>query len=185
MKIAIVSTLTVVALACAGQAHSAGSGDVGRSYFQSGASPGFGLCVSCHSDPPSAPRFNNARFNPDFLSSAFSRISAMRGNTARLGPQGIIDVAAYLGLVGQGKPNASDTDRLLDWGEDTFSTLLTPTRQPTAEALGYVYRFYPATGIYVGTKDGSVWFFDSKQPGAPISNLGPIRSFLDQMPNGR
>ncbi len=185
MNIALVSTLTVLALACTGPARSAGSVDEGRTFFQSSSSPGFGLCVSCHVDPPSASRFNGARFDPDFLTAAFQRIPAMRGNIARLGPQGINDVATYLGLVGQGKPDVSDTDRLLDWGEDTFPDLLKPTRQVTGQALGYVYRFYPATGVYVGTKDGSVWFLDSTRADGQPSNLGTMCSFLDQMPNGR
>lgn len=97
-----------------------------------------------------------------------------------LGAQTINDMAAYLGV-----PDGNDTDRLLDWGEDTYPQLLSPTRQQTGELLGYTYRYYQDTGIYVGTKDGKVWFFDSKTPGAEILELGTMRSFLDQMPNNR
>lgn len=97
-----------------------------------------------------------------------------------LGAQTINDIATYLGA-----PDSNDTDRLLDWGEDTFPQLLSPARQLTQQFSGYTFRFYPTTGVYVGTKDGNVWFFDSRTPGAAILNLGTLRSYLDQMPNGR
>lgn len=94
--------------------------------------------------------------------------------------QTINDIATYLGA-----PDSNDTDRLLDWGEDTFPELLSPARQPTQQISGYTYRFYPNTGVYVATKDGSVWFLDSRTPGAAILHLGTLRSFLDRVPNGR
>jgi hypothetical protein len=94
--------------------------------------------------------------------------------------QTINDIQTYLGL-----PDSNDTDRLLDWGEDTFPQLLAPTRQLTQQFAGYTYRFYPATGVYVATKDGNVWFLDGRTQGAAILNLGTMRSFLDLMPNGR
>lgn len=142
--------------------------------------------MSCHGDPATAPRFVPARFNPTYLRSAFQRIAAMNGNITFLGgTQGINDVATYLGLVGLGLPDITDTDRLLDWGEETYPQLLSPARQPTGQLLGYTYRFYPATGAYVGTRDGRVWFYDSRIPGSAILDLGALRSFLDQMPNGR
>ena len=97
-----------------------------------------------------------------------------------LGAQTINDIATYLGL-----PGSNDTDRLLDWGEDTFPQLLSPARQLTQQLAGYTFRFYSTTGVYVATKDGNVWFFDGRTPGAAILNLGPMRSFLDLMPNGR
>jgi hypothetical protein len=109
----------------------------------------------------------------------------MNDNLLLLNAQAINDIATYLGLVGLGLPNANDTDRLLDWGEDSFPQLLSPPRQPTQQLAGYSYRFYAATGIYVATKDGSVWFLDSKAPGAAIQNLGTLRSYLDLIPNGR
>ena len=85
-------------------------------------------------------------------------------------------------------PNSNDTDRLLDWGEDTFPQLLSPRRQTTGQALGYTYRFYPDTGVYVGIKDGFVWLYESRAPGASLDTivrLGTTRSYLDQMPNNR
>lgn len=186
MKCTIIGgALVAMAAGLPGMAWGAGSVDAGRSYFQPGVAPGFGLCVSCHVDPPGARRFVPARFSPSFLTSAFQRVPRMNGNLDLLGPEGINDVATYLGLVGLGKSNATDADRLFDWGEDTFPQLLSPARQVTGELLGYTYRFYPATGVYVGIKDGGVFFFDSRTPGAAIEPLGSVRSFLAQLPDGR
>lgn len=165
-------------LASAGPVLGAGSVDAGRSWFQ-------GVCLRCHVDPPTAPRFVPARFDPAYLTSAFQRVSRMNGNLDLLGTQGIDDVATYLGLVGLGLANIIDTDRLLDWGEDVYPQLLSPARQPTQQLLGYSYRFYPDTGIYVATKDQSVWFYDSRAANSSIQNIGTLRSYLDQMPNGR
>jgi hypothetical protein len=161
--------------ALAASAWGAGSVDAGRPFL----APGSGLCQSCHSDPPTAPRFDPYRFNASGLTEAFTLIGAMNGNLA-LGAETINDIATYLGL-----PDSNDTDRLLDWGEDTFPQLLSPARQLTQQLIGYTYRFYSATGVFVGTKDGDVWLYDSRTPGAAILNLGTMRTFLNLMPNGR
>jgi hypothetical protein len=149
----------------------AGSVDAGRAAFP--------LCLSCHSDPPTAARFDPYRFNAAALTSAFQGILQMSGNLA-LGSRTINDIASYLGL-----PNANDTDRLLDWAEELVPELLTPSKQPTGQLLSYTYRFYPATGVYLASKDGNIWFFDSRTPGAAVVNVGTVRALLDLMPNGR
>lgn len=169
MKIS--SAFLVVSALLGLPAWGAGSVDAGRAAFP--------LCRTCHNDPPEAARFTPYRFDASGLTAAFQAIPAMNGNLA-LGTQTINDIATYLGL-----PDGNDTDRLLDWGEDTFPQLLSPSRQPTGQLIGYTYRFYSATGIYVGTKDGSVWFYDSRAPGAAILDLGTLRSYLVQMPDGR
>ncbi len=157
----------------------AGSVDEGRLAFNRN-------CFACHVEEATAPKYVPARFSPDYLILAFQTNFIMNGNLL-LGSQTINDIATYLGLasLGQGNGNGNDTDRLLDWGEDTFPQLLAPARQPTNQAAGYTYRYYPATGVYAATKDDSVFIFDSRTPGATISNVGTLRSFLDQIPNGR
>jgi len=165
-------------LALAGPALGAGSVDAGRFWFD-------GVCFTCHREPAAAPRFVPGRFRPDFLLSAFQRTPAMIGNLDLLNSQAINDIATYLGLVGLGLPDSNDTDRLLDWAEDIFPQLLAPARQPSRQLSGYSYRYYPATALYVAIRDGTVWFYDSGTPGAAIQNLGPLRSYLDLMPNGR
>jgi len=164
----------VIAVSCfvALPAWGAGSVDAGRTTFSQSN------CQVCHGAATGS-FFDVARFKAEVLTAAFQSNAAMSSFLA-LGAQAINDIAAYLGV-----PDGNDTDRLLDWGEDTYPQLLSPTRQKTGELLGYSYRYYPDTGIYVGTKDGKVWFFDSKTPGAEILELGTMRSFLDQMPNNR
>ncbi len=154
-------------------AWAAGSVDAGRAAFP--------LCRSCHVDPPTAARFDPYRFNAAGLTAAFQRVPEMRGNLA-LGTQTINDIASFLGFPDD---KSNDTDRLLNWAEDTYPQLLSPRRQATGQLQGYTYRYYPDTGIYAGSKDGFAWFYDSRTPGAAILNLGTLRSFLDQMPNGR
>jgi hypothetical protein len=154
----------------------AGSVDAGRALFFSTSRQN---CVSCHIDPPTAPRFVKYQFNPDGLGLAFRIFMPINVDLISQ-PFALDDLTTFFGL-----PNGNDTDRLLDWGEDTFPQLLSPRRQPTQQLAGYSYRFYSATGVYVATKDGSVWFFNGAAPGAGIVNLGTMRSFLGQMPTGR
>jgi hypothetical protein len=150
----------------------AGSVDAGRAAFNQ-------TCYNCHYDPPTAYRFDAARFNAAYLTSVFQLVPAMNDNL-NLGAQTINDIATYLGA-----PDGNDTDRILDWGEDTYPQLLSPARQSTQQLAGYSYRFYPDTGVYVATKDNGVWFLDSRQLGASILYLGTVRNFLDLMPSGR
>ena len=68
------------------------------------------------------------------------------------------------------------------WGEDTYRQLLSLTRQTMQQFAGYGYRI---TGIYVGTGDTRVWYYDSLTPGAEVLPLSALLGYLDQMPNGR
>lgn len=158
-------------VALASPAWAGGSVDAGKLIFP--------VCQSCHTDPVTAARFTPYRFNPTELTAAFQRTPQMNVYVD-LGAQTISDLAAYLAL-----PNSNDTDRLLDWAEDTFPTLLSPRRQQTGQSMGYTYRFYPNTGVYAGSKDGHAWIYYSRTPGAPIGDLGTLRSYLDQLPSGR
>ena len=176
MKIS--SALLVVSAALALPAWGAGSVDAGRANFLSNLAFSSG-CLSCHNDAATASRFTPYRFNASGLTAAFQAISAMNDNL-RLSTQTINDIATYLGL-----PNGNDTDRFLDWAEDILPQLLIPRRPTTLQIAGYSYRFYSSTGLYVATKDGSVWYLNSRAPGAALQPLGTLRSFLDQMPNGR
>ncbi len=149
----------------------AGSTDAGRQVFP--------VCQSCHTDPVTAQRFQPYKFDPAALAAAFQRQPQMNRYLS-LGTETINDLTYYMGL-----PDRTDTDRLLDWGEDTFPELMSPRRQVTGQQQGYTYRFYPDTGVYVGTKDGIAWIYRSRLPNATIDRLGSMRIFLDQMPNGR
>jgi hypothetical protein len=150
----------------------AGSVDEGRIAFNT-------RCLSCHGDPAASSLYTPYIFDASALTNSFLQDRSMNSLVA-LGAQTINDIATYLGL-----PNSNDTDRLLNWGEDTFPQLLSPARQPTQQFAGYTFRFYPNTGVYVATKDSNVWFLDGRTPGAAVLNLGTLRSFLNLMPNGR
>lgn len=164
-------TFLVLSAALALPAWGAGSVEAGRTVFQA--------CQSCHTDPATAQRFDPYRFDAAGLTSLFRGISQMTVY-ASLGTQNINDLVTYLGL-----PNGNDTDRLLNWAEDTVPQLLSPRRQPTGQLAGYNYRFYPDTGIYLATKDSNVWYVDSRSPNPSVVNLGTMRSFMNLMPNGQ
>ncbi len=68
---------------------------------------------------------------------------------------------------------ASDTDRLLDWAQQAYPSLL---QKPTATALlqGYEYRCYNNAALCIGVKDGQVFLYQ----GGPISNIGSLTEWL-------
>lgn len=45
--------------------------------------------------------------------------------------------------------NASDTETLLNWAENTYPQIF-PSRQATQNLEPWLYRFYPETGVYAG-----------------------------------
>jgi peptidyl-prolyl cis-trans isomerase A (cyclophilin A) len=55
-------------------------------------------------------------------------------------------------------PAQTDSDRVFDFLEASYPQYVGTTPPVAGTALGYVYRFYPDTQIYVGTKDGAVWY---------------------------
>ncbi|MFU8788270.1 MAG: hypothetical protein ACNA7G_04520 [Methylobacter sp.] len=82
---------------------------------------------------------------------------------------------------GASEPVALDkarVDRLFDWAEMSFPELF-PSREASFEILGYYARFYPATGIYVGIKDGHVYATGGGF-GAGIVDLGSLESVFNQ-----
>ncbi len=139
----------------------AGSVDEGRVLYQA-------HCYSCHISKPIWRKTANQ------INQAIAKVKEMRSLASALTQTDIDDIATYLQ-----NPNANDSDRLFDWGERTFPTLLTPpTTSQTWE--GYYYRYYSATNVYVGTKDGHVYFYDANNPQAGIVDLGTIRHWLEQ-----
>ncbi|MES2627279.1 MAG: fibronectin type III domain-containing protein [Pseudomonadota bacterium] len=55
-------------------------------------------------------------------------------------------------------------DMLMNWAEREYPELFAPTARPTKFATPFTYRFYPATGNYIGVSDGGVYVL------GPISN---------------
>jgi hypothetical protein len=72
-----------------------------------------------------------------------------------------------------------DSERLLNWAERQYPNNFLPKNAVTGTALGYTYRHYPATGEYLGLKDGKVWYWAPAQSAAPVE-VGPVQPFLDQ-----
>ena len=53
----------------------------------------------------------------------------------------------------------SDSDRIFTWAEIAFPHYF-PRGPATQDIQGYTARYYPSTGIYLGTKDGRVFIHD-------------------------
>lgn len=102
--------------------------------------------------------FDPFRFNANGLINAFARIGTMNGYLT-LGPQTTNDIATDIGLS-----DSNDTDRLLEWGEDTCPELLSPTRRLTQQAIGYTHR--------------SDWAFVAKRGGAARVRRSFVRATI-------
>lgn len=70
----------------------------------------------------------------------------------------------------------TDIDRVFNWAQQVYPQYF-PTGATTGTGEGYIYRFYPSTGNYLGYKDDRViihngidWF---------LIDVGPLGSFLD------
>ncbi len=139
----------------------AGSVDAGRVLYQD-------HCYACHVNKPVWGKTASQ------INKAIAKTREMLFLASVLTQTDISDIATYLQ-----NPNTNDSDRLFEWGEHAFPNLLTP---PASSQVweGYYYRYYSATNIYVGTKDGRVYFYDANNPQAGIVDLGTIRHWLEQ-----
>ena len=52
----------------------------------------------------------------------------------------------------------SDSDRVFNYLEAAYPQYVPSEGVESGTALGYLYRYYPKTNSYVGTKDGKVWY---------------------------
>lgn len=86
------------------------------------------------------------------------------------------DIAGCVALYGApaAAPTASDADRVFDWAESAYASFF-PSHSANASALGYTYRYYPATGLYLGTQAGRVVLH-----GGPyhLLDVGALSDFL-------
>jgi peptidyl-prolyl cis-trans isomerase A (cyclophilin A) len=74
-------------------------------------------------------------------------------------------------------PAQTDSDRVFNFLEASYQQYVGTAAPSAGEALGYVYRFYPATGTYVGTKDGAVWYLVPAIDG-DVHPLGSLTEWL-------
>lgn len=95
--------------------------------------------------------------------------------SGQLGQSELVMVTATTVLPGAA--TASDSVRLFNYLEAAFPQNLAPASQPTATASGYIYRYYPATNAYIGTRDGSLYYLGPASVDAIIT-LGSVADWL-------
>jgi peptidyl-prolyl cis-trans isomerase A (cyclophilin A) len=74
-------------------------------------------------------------------------------------------------------PAQTSSDRVFNFLEATYPQYVGTTAPSAGAALGYVYRFYPDTSTYVGTKDGTVWYLIPAID-ADVHPLGSLTDWL-------
>ena len=74
---------------------------------------------------------------------------------------------------------SEDANRLLDWAEIHYPTLFSPAKQPSREALGYIYRYYPGSknyaGVHIADRTAHVLGPDF---GDQILNVGTLKELM-------
>lgn len=71
-------------------------------------------------------------------------------------------------------------EQLLDFAEASFPDLF-PGPQASADLAGYRYRYYPASGIYLGVRDGQVYGLGGTF-GSAVVGFGPLTQFITAQP---
>ena len=69
------------------------------------------------------------------------------------------------------------SDRIFNYLEATYPQYTVPAQGSPGEALGYVYRHYGGSNVYVGTRDGKVWYLTPEMAGSP-GELGTVADWL-------
>lgn len=75
---------------------------------------------------------------------------------------------------------ADAANQLMDFAETYYPDYF-PPHAPSATAQGYFYRFYPATGIYLGVRDGQVYVLGGSF-GTEVRAVGPLTQFITPQP---
>ncbi|MBL8509110.1 MAG: cytochrome c [Chitinimonas sp.] len=165
--------LRTALLACglAGLALPAGAGsvDIGRTRYLEN-------CLVCHGMPPdqlSNPSVLAGTDAPANIRHAINTQVQMR-HLAPLTDTDLANIATFLG-----KPSTTDADRTFDWGETAYPELLAPAKAKSAVYDGYYYRYYSTTNVYIGIKNGRLYFLDGNVPGEPL-DLAPADYYLGQ-----
>lgn len=68
-------------------------------------------------------------------------------------------------------------DRIFNYLEAAYPQYVAPSRGVAGVALGYTYRHYSGSNVYVGTKDGKVWYYMPAVNG-DINELGSVEQWL-------
>jgi cytochrome c len=146
--------------------------NIGRSLFVA-------QCASAGCHNGTVPRVANnggaGANNPGIIQSAIQRDKGGMGYlSSMLSTSDINDIAHYLGNYTQANANPSEADRLLNWAEWKFQTLLQP-RATSQQLSGYTVRQYTNANLYVGIANGQVYTYT---PGGSINSIGSTASYL-------
>ncbi|MDB5872126.1 MAG: hypothetical protein JWQ07_1568 [Ramlibacter sp.] len=79
--------------------------------------------------------------------------------------------------VAELSPPQNSSDRIFNYLEAAYPQYAIPSHSETGEALGYVYRYYSGSNLYIGTKDGKVWYLMPAVSGEP-KELGSVPDWL-------
>jgi peptidyl-prolyl cis-trans isomerase A (cyclophilin A) len=97
----------------------------------------------------------------------------LTGNTVLL--DNVVRASSVTLLPGVGA--ASDSDRLFNYLEARYPQYLPLAGASAGTGLGYYYRYYPASGAYVGTQNGNVAYLVPAIDGE-IHQLGSLAEWL-------
>lgn len=163
-------------LCCTASAVSAQNLAIGKALFDS-------HCSSCHGQPPRlTSNAGRAANNVSFLRSSIRGTRDMTYLTF-LSDTDLADIAAYLGNYAAVPSNSTTAnERLFNWAEWKYQTLLTP-RATTQAISQYAVRFYSGSGLYVGVSGDAVYLYDQNNVAGGVVNLGALSSFLNSAAN--
>lgn len=87
-------------------------------------------------------------------------------------------IAAYMPEV---QVVASDADRVFNWAQATYSSLLFPATSASQDGFGYYYRHYTGSNTYLGTQNRRAYFLDGNT--GQMIDLGDLAPYLNQAIN--
>lgn len=86
-----------------------------------------------------------------------------------------------LAAAGSGSVDPTDAaNQLMDYAQTYYPDFF-PGHPVTASALGYTYRYYEATGIYLGVRDGQVYVLGGSF-GTEVQAVGALTQFITPAP---
>ncbi len=141
---------------------------IGKSLFNA-------QCQACHGTPPRLSD-NGGRGinNPNAIRSAINGNKGGMGYLSTLSTQDLTDIAAYMGApTGVSAAAATANERVLNWAEWKFQTMLLP-RATSTQVGPYAVRGY-GNGLYVGMDDATVYLYSAANGLQPV---GALSSFL-------
>lgn len=165
----IVRLIAYVVLLAASQFAHAQSLPIGKALYAT-------ACTNCHAANPSQDSRMRRATSLSMLRSAISGIGEMNYLSAVLSTQDMTDMAAYIASPSSVQAS-TDSDRLLNWAEWKYQTVLLP-RAGTQTISGYAVRYYSQAGIYIGIANGTVYLYQPSLPNAQITDIGMLSAWL-------